>query len=120
MLARSWNGEYADAVAGSVPVVVAALGCPGDDLLMSVGDSEGELLLSAGDRALRGVRIGQRLVDVDADAVDARVAGRIEDAVAGLAGDLEEDVGLVLGDELLAEVLAGDRVVERLGEVARP
>ena len=50
---------------------------------------------------------GQDLVDVDADAVDARVAGRLEDAVAGQAGDLEEDVDAgVLAEELLGERLA--------------
>ena len=45
--------------------------------------------------------------------VDLRRAGRVEDAVAGQAGDLEQDVeALVLGDELVTERLASGLVGE--------
>ncbi len=70
----------------------AALVRAGRDALDGVGDVLGQLLLGADDRAGGRLRGGEELVDVHADAVDARVAGGLEDAVAGLAGDLEHDV----------------------------
>ena len=67
---------------------------------------------------LCGRRVGERLVDVDTNAEDVRLACGLEDAVARLAGNLEEHVHVVLVDELAAERLARHRVVERLHEVA--
>ena len=57
------------------------------------------------------------LVDVNAEPVDP-VSCRLQDAVSGLAGDLEQDVDVpVLLEELVGERLAGRRVVERNREV---
>ena len=77
------------------------------DALDGVADVLGQLLLGAHDRAGGGLGRGHELVDVDADAVDARLAGGLEHAVAGLARDLEHDVDLgVLGQQLLGDGLA--------------
>ncbi len=77
-------------------------------------DGVGELLLSTGDGALRGLGGGDELVDIHADRPDAGVAGSLQHAVAGLAGDLEEDVDIgILGQQLLRQGLATGRVVER-------
>ena len=81
--------------------------------LERVGHGELEVLLGAGQEARCGVRVGQELVHVDADALDVRGAGGVEDAVAGQAGDLEQDVDvLVLGEEVLGERLATGLVLE--------
>ena len=52
-----------------------------------------------------GVRVErQPLIDVNADAVDARRAGRLEDAVTGVTGHLEHDIrARELCQELLGE-----------------
>ena len=78
----------------------------------------GEVLLGARqDAGLRG-RVRLVLVDVDADGVDARRAGGVDDAVAGQAGDLEDDVDArVLLDELLTVGGATGLVGEALDEV---
>ena len=71
-----------------------------------VRDVLGQLLLGADQGAGGRVRGGQVLVDVHADAADAGVAGGLEHAVAGLAGDLEDDVDVgILLHELLGEGL---------------
>ena len=58
------------------------------------------------------------LVDVDAEPVDAVLDDRVQHAVAGLAGDLEQDVNVrVHLEELIGEGLAGRRVVEGHREV---
>src|SRR3990170_930480 len=78
-----------------------------------VGDGLGQLLLGAGDDALGAVRGGQPLVDVDADAVDARLLDRLQHAVTGLAGNLEHHVDvLILLKQLIGKGLARRRVVE--------
>src|SRR3990172_4454841 len=89
-------------------------GEPGDH----VRDGHLEVLLGAGHQAGRRRLDGKVLVHVDPDPEESRLAGRLEDAVTGLAGDLEDDVGLVQRDERLGERLAACLVVERLYEVA--
>jgi hypothetical protein len=82
-----------------------------------------QLLLGADDRALRGLGGGDVLVDIDADGVDAGVAGCLQHAVAGEAGDLEHDVDVgILRQQLLGEGLATRRIregsrVRRLGDI---
>src|SRR5947207_11224400 len=112
---------HADSVVGGVEQDVACrqvlAGDPDDRLVDRILD----VLLGARDDArVAGSTDREPLVDVDADAVDLRGAGGLEDAVAGLAGGLEEDVRLLRVDERLGERLATGRVVERLGrEIAR-
>ena len=67
---------------------------------------------------MHGARFGRldRLVDVDADAVEVRVAHGLERALAGEARDLEDHVG-VLVDELLGDRATLGRVVEALGRI---
>ena len=94
---------------------VAALGGAADDRL----DRRGRRCRRASSRRSSGCTSGgsgadEVLVDVDADGVDAVGAGGVEDAVAGQAGDLEQDVD-VRGEDLVGERLAAAGIVEGLG-----
>ena len=91
---RVVEGRDADAVVRGVEEDVTALGrCRP----RSPGSPVDDRHCDGASRRWSGCRpaeagYGQALVDVDADAVDAGGAGGVEDAVAGLAGDLEQDV----------------------------
>ena len=76
------NGETPTPSLAASQMVVAALDRAADDGLDVLLGRIGELLLRARDDAARSVRVGLVLVDVDADAVEAGVAGGVEDAVA--------------------------------------
>ena len=95
----------ADALGLRVEEDVAGQLLAGGELLDDRPGRQLEVLLGARHDALGGVRVRDGLVDVDADAVDVGVTGGVEDAVAGLAGDLEQDVDLVGRDERWANFL---------------
>ena len=115
--ALSWPGETPMPSFLASYRTLPALGVPAAIGLEGVGHRELEVLLGAGQEARCGVRVGQELVDVDTDALDVGRARRVEDAVAGQAGDLEQDVDvLVLGEEVLGERLAAGLVLERAAE----
>ena len=78
----------ADALGLRVEQEVATLGAAGGDRLDDAAGRDLEVLLRARQDALRGIRIRERLVDVDADAEETGFAGGVEDAVARLAGDV--------------------------------
>ena len=82
--------------AGGVLVALRKMLPPGrsvDDALDRRRRAVDQLLLGAREQALLVVGCGQVLVDVDADRQQVVVAGRLQDALARAAGDLEQDVG---------------------------
>src|SRR3990172_3155984 len=106
--------RHADPFLRGVVEVVTRWRRPGGEPRDHVRDGHLEVLLGAGHQAGRRRLDGKVLVHVDPDPEESRLAGRLEDAVTGLAGDLEDDVGLVQRDERLGERLAACLVVERL------
>src|SRR5207245_445424 len=106
----------ADTVVRRVVRVVAAGRGPRVDGRDDGRHRDLEVLLGTRHEALVRGRVAQVLVHVDADAIDPGRAGRVEDAVAGEAGDLEQDVDLGVGGQVrLGEPLAARLILERSG-----